>query len=502
MTKEVSEKLEYVNSILKIRQIYSNACAVIGFDMETICPQKGMSNQGETSAYLGNESFKLSKDPKFIDSYEYLYKHLDELGEFDQVLIKGLHKDYVKEKNITPELDLEWSKAFNQSWVNWLTAKEKDDYSIFAPSLKEVRDICLKSIELNEEKKTNTYDNLLDSYESGITSEDLDKYFDECKERLIPLLKKIKASPKKIRTDFLSRPVSDEQQRKLADYLLEVIGFDFTRGAISTTEHPFTNGLAKDDVRVTTHYYPTAFTSSMYSVIHEGGHALFEMYQPEENFSHYINNRKTMGMHESTSRFYENRIGRSKEFIHLIYPKCKDIFPNVFYDVSEKEFYEAVNLVEPSLIRTEADEFTYTFHIIIRYELEKEIMNNGAKIEDLPKMWDDKYEEYLGIRPSNYRDGVLQDVHWASGFGYFPTYALGNMYNAMYYNKMSEEINIAESIKTGNIKNINNWMIEHVWNKADRLEPKQWIKEITGKDFTPKDFLDYLETKYSELYEF
>lgn len=500
MLKETKEKLEYVLSVLKIQQIYFNACAVLSFDLETVCPPKGMNNQGETSAYLSNESFKLSKEPKFIESYEYLYQHIDELDEFDSVLIKGLHKSFVQEKNITPEMNLEWSKAFNNSWVNWLNAKEKDDYSVFAPSLKEVRDINLKMIELNEERKPVAYDNLLDTYETGMTGVDLDKYFGECKERLIPLLKKIQASPKKIRTDFLSRPVTDEQQKAMAEYLLNVIGFDFTRGALSTTEHPFTNGLAKDDIRVTTHYYPNAFISSMYSVIHEGGHALFEMFQPSENYDHYISGKKTMGMHESTSRFYENRIGRSREFVHLIFPKCKEIFSNVFYDVTEEEFYEAINCVEPSFIRTEADEFTYTFHIIIRYELEKEIVNNGAKIEDLPKMWNDKYEEYLGIRPSTYKEGILQDVHWSSGFGYFPTYALGNMYNAMYYNAMMKDFNVGEAIKDGNIQKINDWMTERVWKKADRLEPKEWIKEITGREFTAKDFLDYLEEKYSELY--
>ena len=334
-----------------------------------------------------------------------------------------------------------------------------------------------------------------------MTSADLDKAFGECTRRLVPLLKKIMASKKKIRTDFLSRPVTDEQQKKMAQYLLEVMGYDFSRGAFTTTEHPFTDGLGKNDVRVTTHYQPNMFASSMFSIIHEGGHALFDMNQPTADHEHFITGNKTMGMHESVSRFYENRIGRSEAFIHLIYPKVCEVFPNVMSDVSEKELFEAMNIVEPSLIRTEADEFTYTFHVIIRYEIEKLIVNGGAKIEELRDLWNKKYEEYLGVTPSTDSEGILQDVHWSSGFGYFPTYAVGNMYNAMYYKTMSESFDIDEAVRSGDFAKINGWMKENVFKSADILSPKDWLFKITGKSFSPDAFLDYLEEKYSKLYE-
>lgn len=287
----------------------------------------------------------------------------------------------------------------------------------------------------------------------------------------------------------------------MAEYLLKTIGFDFNRGAFSTAEHPFTTGIAKDDVRLTTHYYPNAFASSLFSIIHEGGHALFEQLQPAENFDYFIEGNKTMGMHESVSRFYENRIGRSAEFIHLIYPKCVEIFPEVFKDVSEKEFYEAMNVVEPSLVRTEADEFTYTLHVIICYEIEKLMVAKKIKIDDLPKIWNDKYEEYLGVRPQSDSEGVLQDVHWTSGFGYFPAYAIGNMYNAMYLNEMQKEFDLKAAVLAGDFAKINGWMSDRVWARADRESPKDWIKNITGRIFTADDFLDYLDEKYSNLYE-
>ena len=238
----------------------------------------------------------------------------------------------------------------------------------------------------------------------------------------------------------------------------------------------------------------------MYSIIHEGGHALFDQNQPRENHDHFIIGGKTLGQHESVSRFYENRIGRSEAFVHFVYPKVCELFPQAMEGVSEQEFYLALNRVQSSLIRTEADEFTYTFHIIIRYEIEKALFAGEIKVEDIPELWNRKYQEYLGVCPTSDRNGVLQDVHWASGFGYFPTYAIGNFYNAMYYNRMKQEVDVDAAIREGNFEPVNSWMIGHVFAKADRLSPREWIKDITGRDFTPVDFLDYLEEKYSGIY--
>lgn len=502
MIESLEKALATVKGILKEVRAYNQASAILNFDQQTICPKDGMAEEGEVAAFLSNNAFKLQKQPEYIEACEYIYDHRDELtDEFDRCLAESLHRDYVREKNITPEMQHRHSLIYNNAFVCWLNAKKNKNFNLFAKALGEVRDAQIEQIEMNEEKKTTAYDTIFDGYERGLTSADLDCAFNKCKERLVPLLKRILQSKKKIRTDFLSRPVTDEAQKKMAEYLMGLMGFDFNRGTFTTSEHPFTTELGKNDTRITTHYYPNAFYSSMFSIIHEAGHALFEQNQPAENHSHFIEYNKTMGMHESTSRFYENRIGRSKEFIHLIFPKCRELFPNVFEDVSEQEFYEAMNTVTPSLIRTEADEFTYTFHVIIRYEIERMIINEGVNIADLPKIWNDKYEEYLGIRPENDAVGILQDVHWTSGFGYFPTYALGNMYNAMYYNKMAQEFDLREAVKSGNFTQINNWMKEHVWLKADREAPSDWILNITGRDFTPDDFLDYLEKKYTEIYE-
>lgn len=505
MRTETELALKTVKEILTEATYYSNAVHILNFDEETICPPDAMEEQGSIVSFLGNQAFKLTKQKEFIDAALLLYNNRDELSEYDRALADSLHRSYKREKKITPEKQKQFSDIYNKAFVNWINAKKNSDFKIFAPSLSDVRDANLEEIDLEEKEAgssaVTSYDDLLDRYERGITEKDLDEAFSECKERLIPLLKKIKSSKKKIRTDFLSRSVSDEAQKKMAEYLLNTMGFDFNRGAFTTTEHPFTDTLGRNDERVTTHYYPNMFTSSMFSIIHEGGHALFDQNQPRENFDHFIAEDKTMGMHESVSRFYENRIGRSQGFVHLIYDKTCEIFPEAMEGVSERELYEALNVVEPSLVRTEADEFTYTFHIIIRYEIEKMIVNDKVEIESLPEIWNQKYEEYLGVRPANDREGILQDVHWTSGFGYFPTYALGNMYNAMYYNRMKQDIDIESALREGHINKINDWMKEHVYKKAAMLTSKEWIKDITGRNFTTEDFLDYLEEKYGSLYE-
>ena len=501
MMDGLKEQLAFVNGVLTEEDHFRHAISLINFDMETICPREGMSEEGELLSFLDSKAFALRRDPAFVEAAEALYEGRDELEERDRVLAESLHREYVRTKNISAEENLRFSRIMNQAYVDWIAAKEKSDFSLFAPSLSAVRDVEMTRLSRLDTPSKEAYDDLLSLYERGMTVEKLDEIFGAVRERLVPMLKKIMASPKKIRRDFASRKVDDLSQQKMAEYLLDVIGFDKSRGVLSTTEHPFTESPAKDDTRVTTHYYPDMVLSNIYSIVHEGGHALFDMNQPRENWEKHITGEKTMGQHESVSRFYENRIGRSEAFISLIYPKMKEIFPELMCDVSERELYEVVNLVEPSLIRTEADEFTYTFHIMIRYEIEKMIVRGEATIEDLPKIWNDKYEEYLGVRPERDAEGILQDVHWTSGFGYFPTYALGNFYNAMYFNRMAEDLDIEDLIRKGNISAINDWMREHVWKKADLLSPAEWIKDITGRDLTPDDFLDYLEAKYSALYE-
>lgn len=497
----LEEKLKIFYEYLKKIKLYNHALGLISFDLETIAPENGKEEESELISYFRNEAFKIENSEEYKKLLCGLYEEKDSLSYLDKVLVEKKYRNYLKIKNITPEFDMKMSKIYLKSQLNWLKAKENKDFSIFASSLKEVIDIQKEAINLRENKLPNMYDNMLDDSETGARVEYLDKFFSELKVGLLDLLDKIKKSKHVIRKDFLNRRVPIYKQEEFSKYLLELNGFDFKKGALSTTEHPFTSNIAENDARVTTHYYEDMVLSNIYSIIHEGGHAIFMQNEPSEDYEHFINDYITNGMHESVSRFYENVIGRSREYVHLIYPKFIEIFDE-FKDISEEELYESINIVEPSLIRTEADEVTYGLHIIIRYELEKMLCDGSLAIEDAPKKWADLYEEYLGVRPSNDSEGILQDVHWSTGLGYFPSYAIGNAYNAMYVKKAKEDFDFKKALICGDFEKIRSWMKENVFKNANRLDPNEWIKEITGKSLTPKDFLEYLNKKYSDIYKF
>ncbi|MBR5376608.1 MAG: carboxypeptidase M32 [Lachnospiraceae bacterium] len=478
---------------------------LMDFDLQSICPEMGMNRQGELIAEVEKQAFRIRNDRDFIRDVLALYDRRASFDGPERALIERRYRTYLAEKNMTDETSHRHSLIEKQAYADWSIAREKKDFSLFRESLEKVIKVNRERIELREkgeeESFTCGYDILLDRFERGITVKDLDGLFDEMKERLTALLEKIKGSKKKIRTDFLGIEVTDEQQAKAAQYLKELMGLDPKRSSLTTSVHAFSDRIDRDDIRLTTYYLPDFFISNIYSILHEGGHSLFELLSPYEDSDWYIYDNKTLGMHESVSRFYENVLGRSREFIMLIYPELKKIFPQVLKDVSADELYEAVNYVSPQFIRADSDEVTYPLHILIRYELEKEIFEGGLTVDELPGKWNSKYREYLGISPGNDAEGVLQDVHWSSNFGYFPTYAIGNFYNAMYFNRMKKEIDVEGIIASGCLEGINKWMQENVFLKADLLSPKEWIRDITGRELTCSDYMDYLENKYSEIYE-
>ena len=498
----MQEKLKRLKEILALLKKYEHALGIMYFDFETIVPKDAREEEAEILDFFSNEHFKISSSDEMKELTQYLYDNKDQIEDpLDVSLINKLYDKYQKIKNITPEFDLKMSNIFSRSYNTWLKAKEAKDYNLFKDVFKEVIDIEKEAVGYRENKLPNYYDNLLNDCEEGLLQEDLDPFFKELKEGLIDLINRIKNSKHVIRRDFLNRKVPIHKQELFSKYLLELNGYNFNKGVLSTTEHPFTSDIAKNDARVTTHYHEDMVLSNIYSIIHEGGHAILMQNEREEDYEHFINDYVTNGMHESVSRFYENIIGRSKEYVHLIYPKFIEIFDE-FKDISEQELYEAINIVEPSLIRTEADEVTYGLHIIIRYEMEKMICNNQIQVEDIPAMWNKLYKDYLGVDVPNDAEGILQDVHWTSGFGYFPSYAIGNCYNAMYLKRLEKELPFKELILKGDFKTINQWMKDNVFIHANVLTPKEWIKELTGEELTPKYFLEYLNSKYSKIYKF
>ena len=339
---------------------------------------------------------------------------------------------------------------------------------------------------------------MLDSFEKGLTVETCDKFFGDLKKRLVPIAKAAAARSASIDDSKINEKFAVEKQRRLSDYLMDVIGLDKERCILGETEHPFTEGFSKYDVRITTHYYENMFAASMYSVIHEGGHALYELGTADELAFTMLGSGVSMAIHESQSRFYENIIGRSEAFCELVLPKIKEIFAPQLKDVSAREFYKMITKVQPSLIRTEADEVTYCLHIMVRYELEKKMISGEITAADLPSEWKRLYKEYLGVDVPNDREGVLQDMHWSDGnIGYFPSYAIGSAYGAQYLRLMQKEFDVWDEVRKGNIKRISSWLEEKIWRHGKMIDPCQLFESICGK-LDANVFADYLEEKYND----
>lgn len=502
LTKQ--ELLEKLNEYLSKLERFYHMMAVISYDSSTSCPELSMDENNEDELYLSQQMFALTNDKNYINLVCELHDRLskEEFTLEEKTLIDHLYSNYQDEKNITKKQRQQFDKVLIEGYLCWLKAKKANDYNLFKNQLREILKVSEKQVTLSARPLESTvFNRIMDNNEKNMNTELLDPFFEKIKQRIIPLLKKVKESKVVMRNDFTKRHIPAHKQIEFSKYLLKTIGYDMNRGSLGFTEHPFTNSLAKNDHRVTTHIFEDNFLSNIYSVIHEGGHGIFGQNIPNSDYDNHIDHYRSLAMDESVSRFFENRIGRSRAFIHLIFPEFKKIFRSELSDVTEEDLYLAANEVKSNLIRTEADELTYSLHIAIRYELEKALFNKEITVNELSKRWNKLYKEYLGEVVSDDAHGVLQDVHWSSGFGYFPTYALGNAYNAMYYNTMLEEFDINQVILNDNIQRIVDYMRDNVFAKASCLDAQTWIKKITKRDFTVDDYLDYLEEKFTEIYK-
>lgn len=502
---ERSEQLlKKLDSMLERCDRLNHIASIINYDMETACCKNGAEDDAKDIDYVIENSLKITKSREYIDTIKELHDTCyDKLNEYQKRLVTLLYRDISKEEKLSEEFLMKRSSLFNKAYIKWIDCKGKSSYEGFKDTLKEIVESDKEYARLTrEEGDQNAYDTIFSGYEYGFTSKDLDRFFMDLQEGITPLLKACKKSKDQPRRDFLSRKVDIHLQEKFSRELLKFNGFDFDNGSMSTTEHPFTSQLGERDVRVTTHYYQDNVISNMFSIIHEGGHALFGQNIPHDVFKYHLGEGSlSMAKHESVSRFYENIIGRSREYIHAIYPMFQEIFGDVFKDISEEELYKGVNSIDfTNSIRTEADELTYSLHIIVRYRIEKELLDGSLDIDDASIRWNQLYKELLDVDVKDEREGILQDVHWTSGFGYFPTYALGNALNCIYVKKMEKDFDYKSAVRNGDMQSVLKWMKENVFNRAALEDTKLWIKDITGEEFSAKSYIDYLTRKYSDIY--
>lgn len=481
---------------------YQTALTLFEWDNETLAPEQAGAYTARVQGVLAASYQEVLTGPELkglISACE--QESGTEENPEKQAVLREIKEEAEQLECIPPKEYRAYQELVAESARIWARAREEKNFQAFAPTLEKIIFWQKTFAGYRAKKGQRLYDVMLDSYEKGFGMKELDEFFRLLKKELVPLLHQVMESPVRISDEFLTGDYPEDRQRELAEYLAEYVGFDFRKGVLAESAHPFTTSLHNHDVRITTHY-KNSLDSSLFSVIHESGHAIYEMGIEDRLTQTPAGQGASMGMHESQSRFFENILGRSEAFWIPVYGKVKELFGEQLRGIGREQFVRAINRVHPGLIRTEADELTYSLHVLVRYELEKALIEEDLPVEQLPRLWADKYEEYLGIRPENDGEGVLQDIHWAQGsFGYFPSYALGSAFGAQMYASMKKEMDADQMLEEGRLGEIREYLRLHVHRFGKVKTSRQILQDMTGEDFRPQYYVDYLKEKYGRLYQ-
>ena len=483
----------------KYRRIWAlgHAQSVLGWDMEVNMPKEGIMERSVALGELSVISQEFLLSPEFVGLVEKA-KGIENLNEYERGVVRVLDRKIRISKAFPPEFLREMSEVTSQATKAWEEAKNKDDFSKFEPWLERIIDIAKRATEyLGYEDEP--YDALLDLFEEGTTTRDVQRMFDTLERELKPLLDRIMEEGKVPKEHPLEREGYEiESMKKVNLWVLEKFGFPLgIRSRIDVSAHPFTTQFGVRDVRITTRYEGRDFRMALLSTVHEFGHSLYELQQDERFAMTPIVGGVSLGIHESQSRFWENIIGRSEEFASLIYPALKENLPFMGkYTPEDVHLY--LNMVRPDFIRTEADVVTYNFHILLRFKLERMMLNEGVKAKDLPELWNEEMENLLGIRPKTYKDGILQDIHWAHGtIGYFPTYSIGTLFAAQLGEYIRRDIpDFNDKVLNGDFQPIKDWLREKIHKYGSIYPPKELIMKSFGEEINPEYFVNYVKSKY------
>ena len=478
---------------------FHHAIGILFYDAETVAPERSVEGRGRTLSFLGDIEYGMMTDPELIKAVDTLTAHKEEFGLDEQREIEFSKKKIDSIAKVPKDEYLKAIVLQDEATYYWKKAKEASDYSIFEPYLEKIVEYNRKlAAWLAPEKKP--YDALLDLYEEGLDMDFCDKFFADLKEGLVPLIKRVSESPQ-VSNSCIKGSFPIEAQRGFTNEICHMMGLDMDKVILGEVEHPFTENFNNSDIRLTTHYYEHDFSNNMFSILHEGGHAMYEMNCDDKYNYTIFQGGVSMGIHESQSRFYENIIGRSYAFTGPLLEAAKKYFPEHLKDVSHEDFYKAVNRSEAGPVRLESDELTYALHILVRYEIEKQLIAGTLEVKDAPQEWNRLYKEYLGVTPENDAKGILQDSHWAgTTIGYFPTYALGSAYGAqMLHTMLQEKPDLWDQVAEGDLSWITGWLKEHIHQYACYYKPKDLFENACGK-FDTKYFIDYLTNKMTEVY--
>ena len=474
------------------------ASGLLQWDQEVYMPEKGAEIRARQLATLAGLSHEAGTLPELGKLLQELATDTS-LKEKERRNVKEVLRNYNDRIKYSADFVMEMSKTVSEAFQSWQKAKKDNDFTLFAPQLKKLVALKLQECELLGYDE-HPYDALLNQYEPGMTTKQLIKLFDEVRKQLVPFVKAIMERPV-IDDDFTRLHYPKDKQWNFGIDLLKEMHFDFEAGRQDISSHPFTINFSSRDVRVTTRINENDLCEMIWSCIHEGGHALYEQGLPYDDYGLPSGEYLSLGIHESQSRLWENNVGRSRSFWKKYYPKLQQVFPVQLENISEEQFYKAINKVEPSLIRTNADELTYHFHVMIRFELEVALMEGKVNVDELPALWNSKYRDYLGIDVPDAAHGVLQDVHWSHGsFGYFPTYSIGSFYAAQFFRQAEKEIpELTRQVEQGNLKNLLDWLREKIHSHGRIYTSNELCKMITGKELDFSEFMEYAKGKYGVI---
>lgn len=495
--------------LLEITRINS-AAAVLSWDQETHMPAGGGEARAEQIAVLQGLAHQKLVSPEIE---RLLTPHIDPASgqaidqpgdlwdEPSRSLLREIWRDFSRAKKLPSDFVVRLSRECSLAQQVWTEAREQNTFNRFLPNLRTVLSLKREEAQYLGYKES-PYDALLDVYEPGSTIATLRPLFAALKARLVPLLKRVTQSPSQIDDSILRYSYDQTRQLEFGRLVLIAMGYDFERGRLDLSAHPFTTSFHPTDVRVTTRIHEHELQSCLFSCVHEGGHGLYDQGLDPRYYGTPLGESVSLGIHESQSRLWENCVGRSRAFWRFFYPILQQTFHHQLRGVDGEHFYAAINCVRPSFIRVEADELTYNLHIMLRFEIEQDLIEGRLQPDALPEVWNRKMEEYLGITPKTDAEGVLQDVHWSFGaFGYFPTYTLGNLYSVQFYQQAKLEIpHLEDEIAAGQLLVLRRWLEQKIHRWGRMFTPQHLAQRVTGKGVDPEPFLSYLETKYGELY--
>jgi len=482
----------------------NHAASVLGWDQRTYMPPAGAgarASQLGTLAKIGHDLFVSAETQDLLAAAEAGAKGLAKDAD-DARLLVNARRQMTKQTKVPTALIVAITETTTLTEEKWVVTRKENDFAGLAPWLGKVFDLKREYAQAIG-YKARIYDALLDDFELGMTADVLDPLFEQLKAATVPLVAEIAANQNKVSDDILKRPVSEAQQEAFGVAVLKDCGYDFNRGRLDRSTHPFCTNFSCNDVRITTRYDLEWMPGSLFGCLHEMGHALYEMGISEAYEGTPLAGGVSLGVHESQSRLWENLVGRSKGFWRHYFPKLQKAFAPTFNDVTLEGFYKAINAAAPSLIRVEADEVTYNLHIILRYEMEQEILERKLSIADAPGRWNEKMQKYLGLTPPTDREGILQDIHWpGGGIGYFPTYTLGNILATQLFEAAGRAMpGLEGDIAGANFAGLRKWLEENVHVHGSKYPPGELIQRATGSPLRVEPYLAYLKGKYGEIYE-